>query len=887
MVYTTAGGLADDMVNDVAIDGQNNLWFSHDDYHLSVLSSDHRQWKQFFISGDDKRTLAVSYPSTGPVTGLKWVGTGSGAFILDDGGDPFDDSIPDPDALLWLEAESGQDPLCVENQQINDIVVDTAGRVWFATGGNGLCVLDPGADAPDLNDDQWIRFYAEDGSPGLPENELLQLALDAAGRVWVAGTGSLTVLDYGSDPFDDTDDSWGQLNVPFSMLEGGLTTLAIDTAGRKWLGGNVGLAELDDNGSPFDNSDDSWTHYTSFNSGLIAGSVRSLAVDRQGNLWVGTGAGLSILQPDDSPVWHNYTPLDGLGSGVINAIAVDTAGNRWLATGPDNSEYDNQEVNLPGGVTAALGPGLPGASPWSVYNSNEENGPASDHLFALDIDPAGNLWAAGFEETGPQCSLPLAGGGLASPLLQQTIPSVSRLSPDGSWVYYDSIPYYFDFTQGDLATAANGDVWLAVANFNNGGLYLLSAGSTPDDLWSTVGTPSELGAPVALAIDGTEVWAAFNQIEHDDYGYRPEGIAVYDYDTLSWTTVYSGSTNVNDDHVEFRQAVIDPAGDKWFATSQGVWRFPVGQTGWLIYTTNEGLESDDVTGVAIDRQGHRWFAHGYSGNVSVLSAGGDQWHSFPIEANTIGVDGRGRLWFVREDAAQVLDYGDSPFDPVDDIWTVYADDSVLSNAIVTDVIAGERNNVWLATSDDGLVWYSDPAGSGGAVLWQQQVLVDAASGETIQELTGLTAEELGVSGKLYLEAELATPGGQPLASARHPFYIFPTQTGLTLQADRTAYRPGQGMTLTGQIRNGASLELTGQTLTVWVDEQEVYTETNITVLAEDNYPFSLITTAPLNDGPVTIRAAVDEVTVQDNLEVAVPTVAADFGSAGYGRSDPL
>lgn len=854
VVYTTANGLAEDTVNDVAVDSQGNKWFVHPQ-QISRLSPG-GVWETFLYT--EGATIYQTMAAAGDVV---WVGTNNGAFAFDGNGQ------------TWLEAGEGQDNLCVQAQTINDVAVDPAGRIWFATSGNGLCVLDPNGTPANLSDDQWGQFT---NSTGLPDNYPTRVAFDPAGYIWIMHSDSLNVLDDGDDPFSQLDDQWVQLASPLGYWWQYMTTLTVDAAGTPWLGTSDGLYRLDDGGTnPFvETGDDSWVNYAAYNSDLIDNYIRALAPDRAGNLWIGTDFGLSILLPGER--WRNYTPLAGLGSGVINAIAIDAAGNRWLATGPDNNSYEDESVNLPGGVTAAIGPGLPEA-PWQTFTydyNNSNNGLLGNQIAALATDLAGNVWIVGSEDSGPQQSAPWKLEGLASPLRQAYNPFAQRLAPGGNWTDFEP-PFYSYNSIPAMAVDAAGQVWLAVDDYDGGELYVLSP---QQDTWETR-RPAELaGKPVGLAVAGTTVWVAFDSLRTE--GFNPEGIAAYSVIDQTWTIVYRGSEDPDTEHLDFRDLAIDPSGDVWLATNQGVRRLPGGNLPWLDYTTqNSSLVSDDVLAVAIDRQGHRWFVTS-DDEISVLSADGNQWASFTASATTLAVDSEGNLWFDRrgDSGTQHLDYGASPFDPADDVWTVYNQVRDLGNKYINDIAVDEAGQVWFATSDRGLARYAPPFSSAGRVLWQHTAVINADSPETVQEVADLTAAELGATGKLYLEADLATSLGQPLGSARYPFYIFPTQTGLILTPDQPLYQPSQTLILSGQIRNAAASPLTDQTLTVTVNGQVVYTETNISVPAGDTYPFSVTTAAPANTGRVTVVAAINDLTVQDRVVVATPILAADLSA---------
>ncbi|MCS7054098.1 MAG: T9SS type A sorting domain-containing protein, partial [Ignavibacterium sp.] len=61
-----------------------------------------------------------------------------------------------------------------------------------------------------------------------------------------------------------------------------VSALAIDAQGNKWIGTYGGLAKFDGT---------NWTVYKTSNSGLPNNEVRALAIDALGNKWIGTGGG--------------------------------------------------------------------------------------------------------------------------------------------------------------------------------------------------------------------------------------------------------------------------------------------------------------------------------------------------------------------------------------------------------------------------------------------------------------------------------------------------------------------------------------------------------------------------------------------------------------------
>ena len=88
--------------------------------------------------------------------------------------------------------------------------------------------------------------------------------------------------------------------------------------------------------------------------------------------------------------------------------------------------------------------------------------------------------------------------------------------------------------------------------------------------------------------------------------------------TFSNYTTASTSTKLCDHLVIAIE--VDPAGNKWFGTSEGISKYD--GTIWTTYTTADGLAGNCVTAIAIDAQGNKWF--GTDNGVSKLSAEGSQ-----------------------------------------------------------------------------------------------------------------------------------------------------------------------------------------------------------------------------------------------------------------------
>ncbi|MDY0282625.1 MAG: two-component regulator propeller domain-containing protein, partial [Salinivirgaceae bacterium] len=99
-------------------------------------------------------------------------------------------------------------------------------------------------------------------------------------------------------------------------------SIAIDSDGNKWIGTHSGLAKFDGT---------NWTVYNTSNSGLPVNDVRCVAIDQHGTKWIGTDVG-GLVKFDDTN-WTVYNSANsGLPSDKITSISVDSNGIKWLGT---------------------------------------------------------------------------------------------------------------------------------------------------------------------------------------------------------------------------------------------------------------------------------------------------------------------------------------------------------------------------------------------------------------------------------------------------------------------------------------------------------------------------------------------------------------------------
>jgi len=309
--YRESDGLASDYVLSMAVDG-DNMWFGTNK-GVSVFAGEN--WTTYGTSDGlvHKRVNAIAIDAEGN----KWFGTPYGVSVLDDGGTPHDKS---DDA--WTTYDTSNSGLVF--RYVSSVAVDQAGNKWFGTRlTDGI-----GFGVSKFDGTGWTTYNKANGA--LEWDSVNAIAADNSGNVWIGTSNG------GVSKFDGVD--WMTYRSDSGLASDHVRAIAVDSGDVKWFGGCTdGYDEWCYGGylcyaaavSRFDGVN--WTSYIAGESGLVGWEVNAIAIDCEGNVWVGT-ARYGVIKFDGA-TWTTYdTSNSGLESDYIKAIATDNECNVWLGT---------------------------------------------------------------------------------------------------------------------------------------------------------------------------------------------------------------------------------------------------------------------------------------------------------------------------------------------------------------------------------------------------------------------------------------------------------------------------------------------------------------------------------------------------------------------------
>lgn len=278
-VYSAADSLISDAVTDIAVDlYRAGVWVATA-AGISYYSMTDSSWTEY---GASSALPSLEVNAVIVNLGTVWVGTESGPAS-------FADSI-------WKELSN---PAVLPGLRVNAIAADGEPdyALWFGTSGGAARRSLAGI------------FTTYDTQNGLSANDIVAIARDASGNIWVGTSVTLDVFD-GS--------SWDTREIPLSNVF--IQSIHGGESGSVWVGTSGGIVRF--------TGSESRTYGTG--DGLPSASVNDFAEDFDHTLWAATDGGIAWL---DSTVWRELSLPDEVSGRRVTAVASDAlTRSLWIGT---------------------------------------------------------------------------------------------------------------------------------------------------------------------------------------------------------------------------------------------------------------------------------------------------------------------------------------------------------------------------------------------------------------------------------------------------------------------------------------------------------------------------------------------------------------------------
>lgn len=267
------------------------------------------------------------------------------------------------DGIWWRYTTDNTSQLLTP--QVWSVGVGVGGALWAGTYGGGVVEF-----RPEDGSSYGATRYDSSNSPlrGAPTqaNYVLvgKAVADLNGRTWfpnwqeATGTGPTLVVKLApGEKGRDGSEFESFVHPRFSVHP--YKWLVIDDNGTKWLGADQattnypGLVFFNDRGTPSNPTDGDTSGAITFagtGGSLLSDQQSALAIDHDGELWIGTPKGIAVLINPTSVVNFGQQPIfrsiRELRDQYVRAIAVDALNRKWIGTdkGVILLSFDGSEV---------------------------------------------------------------------------------------------------------------------------------------------------------------------------------------------------------------------------------------------------------------------------------------------------------------------------------------------------------------------------------------------------------------------------------------------------------------------------------------------------------------------------------------------------------------
>ena len=355
--------LQSDFVRFILRDSIGNLWVATDE-GLSKLDETKGTFTTYKSKIYDEQSLisnnilSLMEDSSGTI----WIGTYEGISMFNPNNhfklykhDPFDESsisenmiagiYEDEDNLLWIgtvrsgvnildrntgeifKLKSGDLENSIADNEIRDITgIDN--EIWVATA--------EGLSRYNKETKETINYLNnKEDSNTLSHNDVRALHIDKDGLLWIGTRYSLSTFNRKTGEFTTMENLFSTEKYKDHMI----TDIVEDNEGNIWFacGLDNGIFRFNKKTGEFKN----YINIQEDGTSLSFSSARTIAIDNEGEVWIGTQYGLNKFNKKDE-TFTRYTEKEGLANNFIYGILVDENNNLWISTNNGLSKFDSE-----------------------------------------------------------------------------------------------------------------------------------------------------------------------------------------------------------------------------------------------------------------------------------------------------------------------------------------------------------------------------------------------------------------------------------------------------------------------------------------------------------------------------------------------------------------
>ena len=296
-------GLSQNSVLAITQDKQGFLWFGT---RNGLNKYDSHQFKSYHTGSEEDNYITALLCDA---KGTLWVGSRNGLKYYDRTKDRF------VEVSLTYDYRSD-----ASSRTINHLYEDKKGRIWVSTEFT-LNVLEKKGG----------QMISHTVPVHRSKNVIRCVYEDHEGIFWVATSQGLVRLLPGGSSFKRSEFRYNAL-LPESLSSDQVTSITEDGKKQLWVATlKSGLNLFNRNKGTFKR----FSHNSKDPNSLVSNNIRRLQTDQNGDLWIGTQEGLSVLDVDGLK-FANYINdpwnKNSLSQNSIHSLFRDYTGNMWVGT---------------------------------------------------------------------------------------------------------------------------------------------------------------------------------------------------------------------------------------------------------------------------------------------------------------------------------------------------------------------------------------------------------------------------------------------------------------------------------------------------------------------------------------------------------------------------
>ena len=475
--------------------------------------------------------------------GTLWIGTLSGLISL----------VPETGEIKEYAKENGGDYSLPDNT-VRDIITGADGKTWVATYG-GLAYI---------KGSRFIKITASELNEPFPSEFLMDIEEVGVGRYLIASWGG------GISLFEEQNKKIKTVRLPDNRFY----FVKKDRAGHIWAGTWGGGIYYSENVESLLNEDYKLLKNDKNNIYSISNNIGySFLHDSSGLIWIGTnGGGVNKLNPEVSDFRFLYSSTDSrtsLPDERIKNLLIDNSSNLWVGS------YSNGVFikNIKTGKFSRL-----------QSNKNDVATLSNNFINVLYKDSSGNIWIG----TNDGVSRYISETGIIERYCYDGEKIVRRKT--GSEPVHNTCPeiIYAFFEDVD------GKFW--IGSYTNG-VYIWNK-KTGETEHLTSDGKNKISDQMVFDINDDKfgnIWIATNY-GLNRYNVKTGEIKIFLYDA-DYPLGISNNT--------FVEIFKDSKGDLWLGTTcGGLSRYDYITEKFVHYSKENGLQSNNVTGIAEDKEGN-------------------------------------------------------------------------------------------------------------------------------------------------------------------------------------------------------------------------------------------------------------------------------------------